>query len=210
MPQFIAAIPAVLASVGSAVASGAGAVGSAVAAGAGAVGSALGLGAATAAPAATAMGSLGSLGSFATTLASGAATAFSALSSLRAGQMQSREYTLAGQDAQMQATQAEIAGQSREIGLKQELVKNLGDISTAYAASGIDLSYGVADQARARVATEADQALTMDRASTTMRKTRLYQQATEYGMMARSARKSSLLATAGKFAEFGAGVLNRF
>jgi hypothetical protein len=207
MPMFVAAIPALLGSVATAAGTGATAIGATgLGAGLASAGSALG-GLATSIGGATA-GGLG-LGSLASGILGGTATAFSALSSLRAGQQQRDAYRQAATDAQLEATNEELQGQRREIGLKNELSSKLGSISSAYAAAGIDLSYGAAETARATAGTKADQELTMDRATTEMRKARLNQRAGSYLGMAREARASSILQAAGQAASGGLRIANR-
>lgn len=190
MPQFVAAIPAIFSSVGSAVSGAASAVGGAASAAAGALG-------------------LGSAGSLATSILGGTATAFSALSSLRAADQQSAAYRSQAADAMLEATNEEIQGRRRELGLKAEAAGKLGDISAAYAAAGIDLSYGAAESARGRVETRADQELTIDRATTDMRKARLVSRAGSYLGMAREARASGVLQAAATAAGGGFRILNR-
>jgi hypothetical protein len=206
MPMFVAAIPALLGSVATAAGNCASAIGATgVGAGLASAGSALG-GLATSIGGAA--GGLG-VGSLASGILGGTATAFSALSSLRAGQQQRDAYRQQAVDAQLEATNEELQGQRREIGLKNELSSKLGSISSAYAAAGIDLSYGAAETARATAGTTADQELTIDRATTEMRKARLNQRAGSYLGMAREARASSILQAAGQAATGGFRILNR-
>lgn len=186
MPQFVAAIPAIFSSVGSAVSGAASAIGGAA--------SAIGLGSAE---------------TLATSILGGTATAFSALSSLRAGQQQASAYRSQAADAMLEATTEEIAGKRRELGLKREFSGVLGDISRAYAAAGIDLSYGAAEGARARAETTADQELTIDRATTEMRKSRLVSRAGSYLTMAREARASGVLQAASTAAGGAFRIANR-
>lgn len=213
MPMFVAAIPALLSSVATAAGTGATAVGATgLGAGLASAGSALGS-AATSLGGASTLGGLFAAGtagnSLATGILGGTATAFSALSSLRAGQQQRGAYRQQATDAQLEATNEELQGQRREIGLKNELSSKLGSISSAYAAAGIDLSYGAAETARNTAGTKADEELTIDRATTEMRKARLNQRAGSYLGMAREARASSILQAAGQAVSGGFRILNR-
>jgi hypothetical protein len=183
MPQFVAAIPAFFSSAASAVGSAASGV-------AGALG-------------------LGSAGSLATSILGGTATAFSALAQLRAGREQADSLRRQAADATFEATQEEILGQRREVGLKDELTSSLGSISAAYAAAGIDLSYGAAETARGRAESKFDQEITLDRATTDMRKSRLYQRANSYLTMARQAKSSSVLQAAATAAGGAFRIANR-
>ena len=203
MPEFVAAIPLLLGSAATAAGSGATALGATgVGAGLASAGAGLtGLG--------TTLGAAGGVGSLATGILGGTATAFSALSSLRAGQQQRDAYRQAATDAQLEATNEELLGQRREIGLKNELSSKLGSISSAYAAAGIDLSYGAAETASSTAGTKADQELSMDRATTEMRKARLNQRGGSYLGMAREARASSILQAAGQAAAGGLRIKNR-
>jgi hypothetical protein len=203
MPEFVAAIPLLLGSAATAAGSGATAIGATgVGAGLASAGASLtGLG--------TTLGAAGGVGSLATGILGGTATAFSALSSLRAGQQQRDAYRQAATDAQLDATNEELLGQRREIGLKNELASKLGSISSAYAAAGIDLSYGAAETASSTAGTKADQELSMDRATTEMRKARLNQRGGSYLGMAREARASSILQAAGQAAAGGLRIKNR-
>ena len=203
MPEFVAAIPLLLGSAATAAGSGATALGATgVGAGLASAGAGLtGLG--------TTLGAAGGVGSLATGILGGTATAFSALSSLRAGQQQRDAYRQQATDAQLEATNEELQGQRREIGLKNELSSKLGSISSAYAAAGIDLSYGAAETASSTAGTKADQELSMDRATTEMRKARLNQRGGSYLGMAREARASSILQAAGQAAAGGLRIKNR-
>ena len=199
MPMFAAAIPAIFSAVGSAASATAGALGL----GGAAAGAPMVLGSAAlngVAGATAAGGSSAGLGSLASSILGGTATAFSALSQMRAGRQQSDAMRQQAIDAQLEATQEDINGQRREVSLKNQLASTLGSISTAYAASGIDLSYGSAATMGDQAATRADQELTLDRATTEMRKTRLNQRAGSYLGLAREARASSILQAAGSAA----------
>jgi hypothetical protein len=144
-----------------------------------------------------------------TSILGGTATAFSALSSLRASDQQASAYRSQASDAMLEATNEEIQGQRREAGLKSELAGRLGDVSAAYAAAGIDLSYGAAETARTRASTKADEELSIDRATTDMRKARLVSRAGSYLTMAREARSAGVLTAAGQAAGGAFRILNR-
>lgn len=193
MPQFVAAIPAIFSAVGSAASSAAAAIGGA----ASSIGSALGIGGTAAGAAGAAAGGGLSLGSLATGILGGVSTAFSTLASLRAGRQQADSLNAQGRDALTEMGQEEILGQRREVGLKNELAAKIGSISTAYAASGIDLSYGSGEITAEAAGRKFDQEITLDRATTDMRKARLAQRAGSYFGMAREARASSVLQAAG-------------
>lgn len=149
-------------------------------------------------------------GSMLSTILQGGATALSVLQMNRAGNDQSSAYLAAASDAETEAVQSEIAGQNREFGLKKQLSTTLGSIRTAYAANGIDLAYGAAQQTSDQAMGDADRELSLDRATTNMDKARLNERGANYRRMAASARGESVLKSAGSILSFGADTAKRF
>lgn len=152
---------------------------------AGAAGSAAGAAgtAATAGGAAATGGGLSLSG-----LLQGAATLLSITSQINAGNAEAERYELAADDAAREQPLETLKGIDRRRALKAELQDSIGDINTAYAASGVDLSFGTPNQARQNAFREADYGIAADNGTTLTRKARLTEREANYRKMAKRAK----------------------
>lgn len=186
---------ALFSSIGSAAASAGSAVGSAAAS----LGSAVGLtagaplsllpGAAGAATGAAGSGIGGTLAS----ILSGTASALSIASGIGAANTEADNLNAAAIDAEREQALETLQGIGRRTSIKKELLAALGAQDTAYAASGVDLSFGSPGQARRDAFREADLALTTDAGTQFARQSRLGERASAYRRQARRTRGFGLL-----------------
>lgn len=165
-----------------------------------AVTSALGIGAPMsltggAAGAAASAGGLGSLfgGSSWLTLLQGGSMALSAMATLNAGQEKSDSLLAAANDATMQAGTEQIAGQQRQASLKRQAADQMAERDAAFAASGVDLSFGTPKIAKAQDVLDSERALAIDQGNTDATVARLKERAANYQSAAKSARSASVM-----------------
>lgn len=160
------------------------------------VGGALGLtGGAASSLGGAAAGGLGGLlgGSSWLTLLQGGSMALSAAAALSSGQEKSDSLMAAASDAQHQAGLEQLAGTQRQASLKRAAADQMGERDAAYAASGIDLSFGTPQIAKAQDIADTERALSIDQSNTAANVGRLQDRAANYARSARSARSSSVL-----------------
>lgn len=152
---------------------------------------------ATAAPAAataaTAATTAAGLGSTALGILKGGASVLSILGGLQAANAKSDEYKAAAAEADAQKITEQAQGLQRTTALKRELLSSVGESDVAYAASGVDISSGVAAEARDYAGKRADQEIMIDQADTEGRISSLDARKKAYKRMARGARIGGLL-----------------
>lgn len=185
-----AAVSAVAGAIGSATTAVTGAIGS--------VGSALGLGS----------GAIGA-GSLITGLLSGTATVAGMMGAQAASEEQARGLRAQAADARTEQDIERLRGDERRDSLRRSLLQTLGERDVAAAASGIDLSFGTAAQARDEAQRDADQALGMDRATEDFRVARLQERESEFLRSARSARKAGVIKSVGLGLQGAASIAKR-
>lgn len=175
-------------------------------------GSAAGAGAATAGTAAAgaatagaAAGSTFSLG----TLLQGTATLLGAFSAIGAGNAEATALELQAQDADRQQPLETLQGISRRTSIKKELADSIGGIDTAYAASGVDLSFGTPSVARKEAFRGADTALTSDMGTQQTRQARLSERSESFRRAGRRARSRGYTNALLGGLNFGLDVYNR-
>lgn len=81
----------------------------------------------------------------------------------------------------------------RRRGLLAAASENLGEVDVAYGASGVDLSFGSANEARRKVFREVDLANTTDSATTEIRLGRLSERARNFRKLGKQARRMGIL-----------------
>ena len=160
----------------------------------------------SAAPAAT--GAVAA-GSTVATILSGGATALSILYGLSSANEQAVSLESAAADAETEIASEDIQGLQRRTSLKVALLESLGDMDTAYAASGIDVSFGTPAAARKAAVADADRALSIDNATTMQRGSRLTERARQYRLQARSRRGAGLMSGIVKGLDFAASAAAR-
>lgn len=145
--------------------------------------------------AASTAGAAGSLfgGSSWLTLLQGGASALSVMSQLSAGEEKSSALDAAARDADLQASQERIAGEQRQSSLRRAAADQMAERDAAYAASGVDLSFGTPQQAKAQDIEDASRALGIEQGNTEMLVARRQEQAAEYRRSSRMARRSATL-----------------
>lgn len=149
----------------------------------------------TAAPAAatTAATTTATAGSSLWSILQGTATALSVVGGLRAAQMQADARNAQAEDAKLEASMEGTRGAERRTAIKQRLVEDLGARDVAYAASGVDLSFGTPATARQGAVADANAALSTDNETENIRRNRLLSRAAQYRMMADDASSAGTL-----------------
>lgn len=170
-------------------------------------GAAAGATAAGAAAAPAAGGILGALGSGSTWLSALqlGIGALGAVGTLAAGRQQADALNAQAVDAEQQATNETIVGQERRSSLRKQAAEQVAQRQAAYAAGGVDLSFGTPAQAQADDVRDAEHALGIDQYTEEQRRNRLLSRAGEFRAAAASARNASMIRafTGGAEAVFG-------
>jgi hypothetical protein len=188
MAVFATAIMTAFSAAASTAATAASTVGSTVASAAGAAGSGGGF-----------LSSIGSMfSSNAGTLLSGGLGLVSAMASGRQSEMQAAALRAQGEDARFDARSEEINAMQRQTSLRRNLLKLVGESDVAYAASGVDLSFGTAVTAREDAIEDGNRAVMADQDAAAMKIARGRAKAANYDAMA------SETEAAGKFKMAGA------
>jgi len=163
------------------------------------------MGGGVAAGAAGSIGSsvLGSVGSsFFSTIIQGGMTLFSINSQLNAAEEERQAFIADAEDAQDEIPLESIAGIERRASLKQAAHEAVGQQTVAFAASGIDLTFGSPVQARKEAFSSLDRSLESDNLTETTRVNRLKERSRESYKKARGAKRkgqANAVATGGKF-----------
>lgn len=147
----------------------------------------------TVAAAAPAVSSAATAGSTLMSILQGTATALSVVGGLRAAQAQADMRNAQAEDAKAEAAMEGTRGIERRNAIKQRMIQDLGDRDVAYAASGVDLSFGTPTTARNQATADANAALSTDAATEDIRRNRLLSRAAQYTMMAEDARSAGTL-----------------
>ncbi len=161
-------------------------VGSAVGSAVSSVGSAIGIG-----------GAAGGTGSTFASILQGGLGLVGAMSAIRAGSAQADAYRSQAADTRLDVTQEQIDATNRETSLRKGLLKSLGERDVAYAASGLDLSFGTPATARAQAADDAQQAVEQDQTTSDLRQSRLRARADTLDALAGDAESASWLKAGG-------------
>lgn len=170
MPQFAMAAFAAISSAFSAAGPAAAAAGSTAAA----AGAPLQLaGAAASSAAGASMFSLGNIAS----LAQGGLGLISSMAAVREGQARSMALQMQAADARDNADNERVQALFRQDSLKRQLLQVVGESDVAYAASGVDVTFGSPARARQEATDDAYRALSRDQTTTNMRASRYMRQA---------------------------------
>lgn len=127
------------------------------------------------------------------TILQGTATVLGVISSIAAGNAEGDQLDLQAKDAEREIPLENLQGIERRTSIKRALADQIGEENVAYAASGLDLSFGTAAQARSAAVDEADRALSIDSGTQEVRTSRLMERAANYRIGAKRARKSGLI-----------------
>lgn len=161
--------------------------------GAAAGGATAAAGAASTAAGAGALASTAGAGISISQVLEGVATVGGVVSSIAAGAAQAQQNELAAQDAEQQQSLENLQGISRRRSLKLQAIDAIGAMQTAYAGSGVDLSFGTAAQARQQAFRELDLATTTDTTQQMGTLSRLAERAANYRTMAKQAMLSGII-----------------
>ncbi len=166
---------------------------------------ALGLGAASAplnlltGTAAAGAGAGAAGGSTALSILQGGMGLLGAMASIRAGQSAAAGYRSQAADTRLDVGQETIAATQKETSLRKALVASLGERDVAYAASGVDLSFGTPAAARSQAIDDTNSAMSMARTQSEMRRRQLLARADTLDAMAEDAASSGLIKGLGTF-----------
>lgn len=123
----------------------------------------------------------------------GTATVLGVLTSIGAGNAEADRLEAAAVDAKTETSVETLQGISRRTSIRRQMADAIGAQTVAYAASGLDLSFGTARAARTDAFREADLALTTDAGTEQTRVARLVERAKNYRRSAKMARRMGVL-----------------
>lgn len=127
------------------------------------------------------------------TILQGTATVLGVVSSIAAGNAEGDMLELQAQDAEREKSLENLQGIERRASIKKAMMDAVGAQDVAYAASGVDLSFGTARAARKDAYREADLALTTDTGTQQTRQARLDERAANYRSQAKQAKRLGVL-----------------
>lgn len=110
----------------------------------------------------------------------GGATVLGMVNAVNAGNADAEAATLAAEDAAREVPLETLQGIQRRSSIKQEMMDRIGEQDVAYAASGVDLSFGTPGQARKEAFRQGDLALTSDVGTEQTRVARLQEREVNY------------------------------
>ncbi|WP_126010180.1 hypothetical protein [Georhizobium profundi] len=142
-------------------------------------------------------------------LMQGGATVLSMFSSIQAGNADAQQANLAAIDAEREVPLETLQGINRRASIKRQLMDSIGTLDTAYAGSGVDLSFGTPSVARSEAFREADRALNSDAMTEQTRVGRLNERAANYRRAAGRARSRGFFDAIGTGLKGAASFLNR-
>ncbi|WP_057465813.1 hypothetical protein [Pseudovibrio sp. POLY-S9] len=115
------------------------------------------------------------------------------MSSLNASEQEADMFEAQAIDAEAQKPLETLNGIERRTSIKQDLLQSVGEQDAAFAASGVDLSFGTPSEARKDAFADADRALTADNATQSSNTLRLDEKAKNYKLRARRARSAGVM-----------------
>ncbi|QKC64690.1 hypothetical protein EFV37_22165 [Mesorhizobium loti] len=114
------------------------------------------------------------------------------VSAIGAGNAEATQNELAASDAEGEQASESLQGINRRTSIRKQMAQALGSEDVAYAASGVDLSFGTAKAARADAYREADLALNTATGTEQSRVSRLAERAASYRAAAKNARRMGI------------------
>jgi hypothetical protein len=123
----------------------------------------------------------------------GVASVGGLVASISAGNAEAENLRQQANDANREKPFEVVQNVDRKRNMLKAASEAVGDINTAYAASGTDLSFGSAVEARKAVFRETDLNQTTDNATTTMRLDRLTERARNFRRMAKRVKSAAFL-----------------
>ncbi len=171
--------------------------------------SAAGSGAAAAGTAAAGATTAAGASSGALTALQGFGSALKILGTIGAGVAAANESRQLATEADLQAGQEQVEGQQRQNRIRRELARVLGQNDVTYAAAGIDLSGGIAQEQATTARQRATDEITIDQRDTEFRRALYRQRASGYRARGRSQIGGALIGALGTAADFGMNVAER-
>ncbi|WP_212318555.1 hypothetical protein [Agrobacterium tumefaciens] len=126
------------------------------------------------------------------TLLQGTATVLGMVQSINAGKADAAALNAAADDAAREVPLETLQGINRRATIKRQVMDSVGQQDVAYAASGVDLSFGTPSQARSEAFREGDLGITSDIGTEQTRVGRLQEREAEYRKRAARAKRSSM------------------
>lgn len=171
-------------------------------------------GGATAAAGATAAGGAAAgaaAGGFSlSTLLQGTASVLGIVNTINAGRADAEMYNAAADDAAREKPLETLQGITRRNDIKRSFMEQLGQQDVAYAASGVDLSFGTPGQVRKEAFRETDLGITSDNGTEQTRVARLDEREAEYRKRASRAKKSAMFDALTQGLKTGASIADRY
>lgn len=127
------------------------------------------------------------------TILQGTATVLGLVTSIGAGAAEGDALEAQAIDAEREKSMETLQGISRRQSIRREMADAVGAQDVAYAASGVDLSFGTARAARTDAFRQADTALTIDTGNQETRVSRLSERAANYRRAAKNARRMGFI-----------------
>lgn len=156
----------------------------------------------------TLLGALGKTSLWMSAL-SGGATVLSMMQRQQASEMDALNLESQAEDTKLDIGQERVQGENRRNSIQRALLESIGDRDAAYAASGVDLSFGTPAVARQQASEAAERALNQDSDSENFNVSRLNQRAANLRMRANQTRKSGRTAALVEGLSAGASLLRR-
>lgn len=112
-------------------------------------------------------------------------------------------------NADLQAGQEQVEATQRQTKMKRSLLNALGENDVAFAAAGIDITGGIAQDARATAEKRASEEITIDRRDSDFRRALLKMRADGYRRQAGAQIGGALLSAAGSLLDAGISGMSR-
>jgi hypothetical protein len=139
----------------------------------------------------------------------GAASVAGILGTLTSANAQAKSYETQARTSDMEAQSTHTEGLQRQVTMKRELMRVLGENDVSFAAAGIDTGSGVAAQGRDVANQRATTEMNVDRAGADGKAAMLRLQASGYRNLARSSRQAGVISSFGTLAQTGFDILQR-
>lgn len=125
-------------------------------------------------------------------LLQGTASVLGIVSTIGAGNAEAARAEMEASDADAEQSLENLQGIQRRSSIKRQLADAVGAQDVAYAASGVDLGFGTASNARSDAYSEADLALTSDAGTQQTRQSRLTERAANYRIMRKQSKRLNI------------------
>lgn len=144
------------------------------------------------------------------TILQGTASVLGLVASIGAGRAEADMLEAQAIDAEREKPLETLQGISRRQSIRRQMAEAIGAQDVAYAASGVDLSFGTAREARSDAFREADTALAADIGNEQTRISRLSERAASYRRAAKNARRMGFINGLLGFADNVSGMVQRY